>query len=409
MKILNYKPFEILKWHYALLLLLIIQVKIAYTQQDVWKCHTIDNSGSGADGVRLGDANKDGLMDIVVGWEESGYTKTYFHPGYEKVTQKWGSVVVGKTPKAEDAVFGDLDNDGFFDIITCSEGFTQHIAIHWSPQSLDSIIYPNAWKQTILPQSEKKMKWMYASITDLNKDGRMDIVAGGKGIKAQIGWFEAPENPRDFRGWQWHPLEKVKWIMSVETIDLDDDKKADIVYSDRKGKSSGVYCLRDKGKKYPWERTLLADKGKRVMFLDANITDLTRYMYTIEYTNQTVHILEINEQDTFRYSLSLPLWAGRAKAVKVGDINGDTIPDIVCSTNTLKKRSKHGIFWLSGLDAKANNLDWKSISGLEGYKFDRIELLDMDGDKDLDVLTTEENFGKGSRGLGVIWYENPYF
>ncbi|MCK4960382.1 MAG: hypothetical protein KAT00_13300 [Planctomycetes bacterium] len=32
-----------------------------------------------------------------------------------------------------------------------------------------------------------------------------------------------------------------------------------------------------------------------------------------------------------------------------------------------------------------------------------------DGDGDLDAMTTEENFGDDSLGIGVIWYENPKF
>lgn len=47
------------------------------------------------------------------------------------------------------------------------------------------------------------------------------------------------------------------------------------------------------------------------------------------------------------------------------------------------------------------------ISGSAGSKFDRIELVDLDGDGDLDAMTTEENFGPDSLGMGVIWYENP--
>ena len=42
------------------------------------------------------------------------------------------------------------------------------------------------------------------------------------------------------------------------------------------------------------------------------------------------------------------------------------------------------------------------ISGPEGGKYDLVELLDLDGDKDLDVITCEER-----RNLGVVWYENP--
>ena len=47
---------------------------------------------------------------------------------------------------------------------------------------------------------------------------------------------------------------------------------------------------------------------------------------------------------------------------------------------------------------------WKDheISGTEGIKFDRIELIDLDQDGDLDLVTCEERVN-----LGVIWYENP--
>lgn len=48
-----------------------------------------------------------------------------------------------------------------------------------------------------------------------------------------------------------------------------------------------------------------------------------------------------------------------------------------------------------------------NLSGPEGIKYDRIELLDLDGDGDLDVLTCEEEVGVRHEGLGVIWYENP--
>jgi hypothetical protein len=51
--------------------------------------------------------------------------------------------------------------------------------------------------------------------------------------------------------------------------------------------------------------------------------------------------------------------------------------------------------------------EWHNISGPIGYKYDRIELLDLDGDGDLDVVTTEENYGQNSSGLGLLWFENP--
>lgn len=47
----------------------------------------------------------------------------------------------------------------------------------------------------------------------------------------------------------------------------------------------------------------------------------------------------------------------------------------------------------------------QELSGPVGIKYDRLELVDMDFDGDLDALTCEES--EGGRGLGVIWYANP--
>ena len=44
----------------------------------------------------------------------------------------------------------------------------------------------------------------------------------------------------------------------------------------------------------------------------------------------------------------------------------------------------------------------RGLSGPAGVKFDRIELRDLDGDGDLDLITCEER-----DNLGVFWYENP--
>jgi hypothetical protein len=99
--------------------------------------------------------------------------------------------------------------------------------------------------------------------------------------------------------------------------------------------------------------------------------------------------------------LPYPERAGSAKAVAWGDFNQDGRLDLAFSCENAGAEGKEGVWWFESRPEGK----WipHSVSGKEGIKFDRIEVLDVDGDGDLDLITTEERLG-----LGVIWYENPW-
>lgn len=54
-----------------------INIDVTLALGPVWKRHVIDNTSRGADGVKLGDIDGDGLPDIVTGWEEGGEVRAY--------------------------------------------------------------------------------------------------------------------------------------------------------------------------------------------------------------------------------------------------------------------------------------------------------------------------------------------
>jgi len=383
-----------------------------------WQRHTIDDFSTGADGVRLADVNEDGLMDIATGWEEGGFTKVYQHPGHEQVRSSWPSVIVGRTPAVEDAVFADVDLDGNIDVVSSTEGKNRKLYVHWAPADRDDYLDSAVWKTESIPTADGLMQWMFAMPAQIDGKDGVDLVVGAKGKDAKVGWLQSPANSRDVSSWLWHPISDATWIMSIIMHDMDHDGDQDIVISDRKpGSTNNVRWLENPGSDLLnvtyWNNHFIGAQDKEVMFMDiADIDkDGLQDVIVCERADQTILIWK-NLSRTGDYwqetIIPIPECTGLAKAVKVGDLDQDGIQDIVLSTNTMGDDEKEGIIYLSFTrEDDFSAYSWHELCGREGYKFDRLELLDLDGDGDLDVLTCEENYGPDSEGLGVIWYENP--
>ncbi len=394
-------------------LLILISFTFSVQAQNPWKYHIIDNSSSGADGVKLADINMDGYQDIVTGWEEGGITKLYLHPGKEKVKEKWPSVTVGKTPNVEDAVFVDMNNDGKLDVVCCTENSSERIFVHWNEGK--NLLDSNNWKQEILPASEGKMMWMYAEPLQLDNKNGVDLIAAGKGENSYLGWFESPARTNNLNDWQWYPISPVGWIMSVLKRDMDGDGDTDIVISDRIGKLQACRWLENPGhameQKQAWQNHFIGAKSLEVMFMCmADIDgDNMEEAIVCERRNQTIRVYKRTDKQGLNWdekTIQIPALTGSAKSIEVGDLNNDGICDLVLSTNT-NGIETNGLIWLNGEKInQAEELDWQVISGAHNAKYDKVELIDIDKDGDLDILVCEENYGENSTGLGIVWYEN---
>ncbi len=386
-----------------------------------WKRHTIDDSSRGADGVRLGDANGDGLLDITTGWEEGGVVRVYINPGPKKARQLWPAVTVGNVRRPEDAVFADLDGDGAMDVVSSCEGRTRSIFVHWAPKDPSKLLDPNAWQTSAFDATAGKQMWMFALPMQIDGRGGIDVIVGSKKQKdkvAQIGWLQSPldGNPRNVGAWKYHFLCDVSWTMSLEPDDVDGDGDIDVVVSDNQGVGRGIFWIENPGPQVAisgaaWtkHRIFVSDMG--INFLD--VTDLDRdgksdivcsgphskLLWFRRHQGGQDNLKGVSAGWQMR-TIRTPGKRG-SKSVRVGDINLDGKEDIV--VNLGGGGDKNNVYWM-GYSKDPSEEKWLAheISGPFGQKFDLIQLLDLDDDGDLDVITCEEDYN-----LGVFWYENP--
>lgn len=372
-----------------------------------WPRHVIDASSRGADGIKVGDLNGDGRPDLVTGWEEGGVVRAYLHPGAERVRSPWPAVTVGEVRDAEDAVFADLDGDGRLEVISATEGRTRTVYWHRPPSAGADLLDPSGWRTTAFPALAGRHPWMQVLPLQLDGEHGPDLVVAARGAGTPVGWLQAPADPGAVADWIFTPLRPADWVMSLLAHDFDGDGDADLLVSDRKGARAGLFWLENPGAaanraRRPWREHALGARGREVMFADlADVDGDGRPEVLAAVKPRDIVILHPASDGRWREEI-LSLQAeglGDAKAVRAADLNGDGRVDLVFSGEHARG-DLEGVVWL---ERRADGGWWqRSLAGPAGVKFDLLQLLDLDGDGDLDVLTCEE-----AEGLGVVWYENP--
>jgi hypothetical protein len=184
-----------------------------------WKKYVIHPEGTWSCSAQLVDMDGDGDSDILISdWYTHDRIEWYENPrpDGDPTEGPWRRHIIGR-PRAHDICAGDTDGDGQMEIVTRAQGEDGGRIAIWRWVSGDS------WSMRSLacPTGEG------LALADLSRQGRLDIVIGGR-------WYEAPADALTGH-WQEHVFADWPADATVRAGDINGDGRADIVLARAEG------------------------------------------------------------------------------------------------------------------------------------------------------------------------------
>ena len=187
----------------------------------------------------IADVNRDGLPDIVIVENSTGDLRWLENPGPQQVREPWTPHFItmsGKVPGAYDVDVGDLDGDGWPDVVASSWREGNMFTWHRNPGSLSgksadymtSAASDNMWAEWKMQKiGENLLETRNARLADIDGDGDLDVL-GTASRSGLIVWLENPGYLSPLP-WPLHYIDQTGRPGHGHAIDMDKDGDLDVV------------------------------------------------------------------------------------------------------------------------------------------------------------------------------------
>ena len=423
-----------------------------------WREHIIDDEAlggvaiRGGDGLKMADLDKDGYLDVVSVHEAdtqydgalNGYIRIAFGTGNP---DRWvlTTLASGKdAAAAEDVAIADINGDGYLDVVGACE--LAHLIYFQNP---GRDIRTKTWERVIPPVANNRGSFIRVFAVDLDGDGKPEVVSPNKGAQGPrttqpptaISWFKITGPPLEGKSWVEHELAKVVWPINSQPVDLDGDGDLDILggsvaetriiffenmgasapqlFRERPFKISGTSITGNSRPVNHRNDNNALVSGFNMEFVDLS-GDVRLDIVTWEFTRLVGRSVVWLEQPatpdgTWQLHPIGDYAPDEVVGIAIADINGDGLIDVMtggysggardADTNLTPTAVSGRLAWFQNPGSpQTSQGEWTrhDISRRRRGMFDQFVPRDMDGDGDIDFVSTR---GNSSVYDGVFWLE----
>lgn len=359
----------------------------------VWVTHTIVSHAlcQGADGTNLGDFDNDGDTDVVTACEQGNAIWVARNDGAGSFTTfALPSPLpgTGAVSGPEDARFGDVDGDGLKDIVIAESA---GLRVRWFKNN--GGVGQAGWNTPITVQNGT-YRFMHAAVHSPGV-----IFTGSYSTGAEVARYTASA---PYTTWTRTQMSSANWVKGLEI------HGNDLLIWDYLGSLRGVRWIKNA------TTTPIVENALGCVISGLNCFGEAYTLRGAKVGNMIATAIGtpdgLSPGSTFKIiggaTATFPSDFGRAQAVNLCDVDGDGVLDMMVTAShsnipaddiTEPPSALSSVAWLKGPDFTQRG----EASGTLGIKHDNVECMDVDGDGDADLVTTEE------KSIGLLWLENP--